>query len=258
MRTSQILTAPLISLFHTSIWVTMARSKTPASRPKYMKRHTDILAPSVRKSWVNGTAKYDLIRPEVGSVWIIDSDDEIQKKPAPRPMTPQIKREHTYSPSRAMERGQSQERHPRIKREQTVNTPRGSCRHGMPSSLARSGQKPASSSGESDSDDDSASSPSGSESDAYRPSKSLSRISSLSPRTLRQTPVIKTGPTPAPQESTVTGEETHKKCTPMDFYINVPMRPAQYQARNGESSRPQTSLQGAASPQVSEQNPSDW
>lgn len=261
----------------------MAPSKSPfhAPRPKYVKRLTDILPPSVRTDWVNGEVKYEFIEPEVGPTRIFDSDEEDETKPIPRAVTPRIKREHSNSPSRAMGQGQSWERHPRIKQESAASSPRGQRSHGLFSSPVNcsqrrrsqkvvgskgrlkkatkqessddsssssdsddptSGNRPAAASDSSDSESDDTTSSSDSDSDSDVYTPSTS-LSRISSTSTR----TRRQTTQAP--STNTAQEA--KHTPLDFYINVPRRVAQCQVKNSESSRSQASLQGTPSPHVS-------
>lgn len=277
----------------------MVRYKTPvyAPPPKYMQHQTDIRAPSVRTDWVNGRAKYTFVPPEIGPIRILDSDDEDEEKPVIiRAKTPQMRRPHSHV------RGQSQGRHPHIKRESSAKSLERHRSHGVSSSpvdsvcqrpprnrmqsygrmngghpeevsdnsssssdfcssASHSGPVSSSSSPGYEFDGSSSSSSDNSDSDIYTPSTSPSRISSTLPRTRQQgarEASTRTEPGLAPRQATVVDEREGSEHAPLDFYINLPMRPGQSQSKKSKSSKPQGLSQGVASSEVSSHDTHDW
>ncbi|KUI72448.1 hypothetical protein VM1G_07555 [Cytospora mali] len=265
----------------------MVRCKTPllVPPPKYMECQTDIRAPRVRTNWVNGRAQYTFIPPKIGATRILDWDDEDDIKPViTQSITPRIKHEHPHHPSRSLGQSQSEELHPRVKREASTSGSGGRGgnggsssltdldRHKYPRSMLQShggvnGASPGVSSTDSssslalDSETTSSSSSSDSETDesssssddsdfgTYKPSIPPSRFSSTSPRTRQQSGAARVKPVPisASPEPMVAKEVKSPKHVPLDFYIDLPMRSQQSPSRNDKTSMSQASPEGASS-----------
>lgn len=222
----------------------MARHRTPAQAPppQYVHHQTRIRAPGVRRKWVNGKAEYTFIPPKIGSIIILDSDEEDGSKPVIlAPKEPDIKRE------------------PGIKQESSPNNVGRHRSHQVPSSSSSDFDRPRQSHGgvqsnvslnggqlKGSSDDTSSSSSGDSDSDIYTPSTSPSKISSTSPRT-RQTAAQEATGKPEPgrltRERTAAEEVKGPEHTPLDFYIDLAVRPGQSRTVTQSSSQGNSSIQ---------------